>query len=239
MCGDACRPDAADASPTICHTRCRVSLCAPRARKSSGEFSRRRRRLASSTSTRQHRPRLRQIFPQRILRRLPQRHNAFLVTLAANQHVSRLKLQVFDFGVDYFRNAQRSRVEHFEHGAVAKRQSRGFLRLRTTCVLRRERSGQRGLHLVARQRLGQHLPLPRRLNVQSWVVIDFLVEQQIPVEMPQRRKLPPHAAPVHLIGKKLLQKFPHIAAPRRQQQPLPLLQKLGKLQDVRGVSADR
>ena len=38
MCGDACRPEAAEASPTICHTRCRVNLRPPRAINSSGEF---------------------------------------------------------------------------------------------------------------------------------------------------------------------------------------------------------
>ena len=33
MCGDAVRPEVAEAAFTICHTRCRVSLWAPRARK--------------------------------------------------------------------------------------------------------------------------------------------------------------------------------------------------------------
>ena len=59
-----------------------------------------------------------------------------------------------------------------------------------------------------------------------------LVEQQITIKMTQRRKLAPHAAPVHLMRKKLLQKFAHIIAPGSQQKPLVLLQELGKLQDV-------
>ena len=57
--------------------------------------------------------------------------------------------------------------------------------------------------------------------------------------MSQRRKLPAHTSSIDLMRKKLLQKFAHIIPPRRQQRSLMLLEKLGELQDVSRVSADR
>src|ERR1700686_4658691 len=102
---------------------------------------------------------------------------------------------------------------------------------------RRRRQGR--LDFIARQRLWQHLPLPRRLNIQRWIVIDSLIEKQVTIKMTQRRKFPSHAAPVHLMGKKLLQEFTHIVAPRREQEPFPLFQELGKLEYVGGIGGNR
>ena len=70
-------------------------------------------------------------------------------------------------------------------------------------------------------------------------MIDFLVEQQITIKMTQRRKLPPYTTTVHLMGKKLLQEFAHIVAPRGEQEPFPLFQELGKLEYVGGICANR
>ena len=64
-------------------------------------------------------------------------------------------------------------------------------------------------------------------------MLDFFIEQQIAIQMPQRRKLPPHAATVHLIRKQLLQEFAYVVAPGRQQNPLPFLQELRELAECR------
>src|SRR5579872_2474979 len=57
--------------------------------------------------------------------------------------------------------------------------------------------------------------------------------------MTQSRELPPDASPVDLIGKKLLQEFPHIVAPRGQEHTLSLLQEFGELANIGGIGADR
>jgi len=47
-------------------------------------------------------------------------------------------------------------------------------------------------------------------------VIDFLIQQQVAIKMPKRRQLSSHAAAVHLMGKKLLQKLANFDAPRSE-----------------------
>src|ERR1700675_207195 len=56
--------------------------------------------------------------------------------------------------------------------------------------------------------------------------------------MAQRRQFSSHAAAIHLIGEKLLQKIADIDALRRQQQPLTLFQKFCELAYVGGVGPD-
>src|SRR5271167_2795692 len=96
----------------------------------------------------------------------------------------------------------------------------------------RGRSRQRRFHFVPGQRLWQDLPLSGRFNIQSRIMLDPFVEQQIPVEMTQRGKLAPHAAPVDLVRKQLLQEFTHVVAPRSQQKSLRLFQELRELEYV-------
>ena len=108
MCGDAERPDADDAAFTICHTRCRVSRCAPPRQKQIGRI----------LPCRQRRARLVQVCRQRILRGLAQGHDAFLVAFTANQHVSRVQFQILKFRVDHLRHPQRARVKHFQHRPI-------------------------------------------------------------------------------------------------------------------------
>ena len=66
-------------------------------------------------------------------------------------------------------------------------------------------------------------------------MLDSLVEQQVAIEMPKRRKLSPHAAPVDPMRKKLLEKLADVIPPGGHQQPLPLFQKLRELSDVGGI----
>jgi hypothetical protein len=51
------------------------------------------------------------------------------------------------------------------------------------------------------------------LLIQRRVALDFLIEQQIPVKMPERRKLPAHTPAVDLIRNQPLQEFANIVAP--------------------------
>src|SRR5580692_820630 len=70
-------------------------------------------------------------------------------------------------------------------------------------------------------------------------MFDPFVEEQITIKMPQGRKLAPHTAPIHLMRKELLQKLADVVAPRGQKKPFLTLQKLGELEYVRRISADR
>ena len=108
------------------------------------------------------------------------------------------------------------------------------MRARLPC----RRSCKRGLDFIVRQRFWQNLPLARGLDVQRGIVLDGFVQQEIPIKMTQSGKFPSHAAPVHLMGKKLLQKFADVIAARGKQDALSFLQKLGKLPDVGRVSGN-
>ena len=70
---------------------------------------------------RQYRPRLRDVFSQRLLRRFSQRHNAFFIAFAAHQNVAQVELQVFLACARQLRDPQRSGIKHFQHGAIAQR----------------------------------------------------------------------------------------------------------------------
>ena len=111
MCGLALRPAPAEAARTICQTRCRVNFLPPRPRNRSGE----------ALPFRQNRARLFHVDGQGILRAFPQRHNPFLVALAADQQISQIELQVFQFDADDLRHAQRRRIENLQHGMIADR----------------------------------------------------------------------------------------------------------------------
>src|SRR5208282_2817790 len=88
------------------------------------------------------------------------------------------------------------------------------------------------------QRLGKNLPLSRRLDVQRGIVLDLFVQQQVTIEMSQRREFSPDAAAIDLIGEKLLQEIAHIGTASRKQQPLAFFQKLRELENVGGVRRD-
>ncbi len=236
MCGEAVRPDAADAVRTICQTRWRVSLRPPRAMKSKGEFLSRNFPRDARLFRRQYRSRLREILAERELRRFSQGHDTFFVAFAAHQHVSGFELKVFEFCVDNFRNSQGSRVEHFEHGAIANGQSgRDFGISRSGSAESRKRGGQGRLHFVARQSLGQNFPLPGRLDIQGWIVSDFLIEQQVAVKMTERGEFSAHAAPLHLMEKKLLKEIPHVRSLRGRQGTITFFQKFRELADIRAI----
>ena len=91
---------------------------------------------------------------QRILCPFTQRNNPLFITFAAHQQVTQIKLQVFQFYGDDLGHAQRRRIQNFQHGVIARSQSSRVLPLGG-----RLRAAQHGFHFVARQRLGQHLPL--------------------------------------------------------------------------------
>ena len=143
-------------------------------------------------------PRIAQILLDNFLRRTPQGNNPFLVALASHQHVPEFELQVFQLDVDDLRHAQRSGIKNFEDGSVAQAQ-----RLRYAIVFRARRPPQHALDLVGRQRLRQHLPLPRTIDIQRRIGLDVAVQQQVLVEMPQRRKLARHAPPINSIRQQL------------------------------------
>ena len=73
-------------------------------------------------------------------------------------------------------------------------------------------SCKRGLDFIVRQRFWQNLPLPRGLDVQRGIVLNGFVQQEISLEVTQSGELAAHAAPVYLMGKKLLQKFADVVA---------------------------
>ena len=61
--------------------------------------------------------------------------------------------------------------------------------------------GKHGSDLVAAERFGQHLPLLRQVDVQGRILIDLPIEQQMPIKMPDGRKLSSDGAAVELVGK--------------------------------------
>ena len=177
---------AADASPTICQTRCRVSLRPPRAINKNGEFS------ISSLKRASEPPSLRDGSGFRLLASrantgracarysrsascadLPSGTMRSLSPLPRTSMYPASSFRSSSFGVHHFRNAQRSRIKNFQHGAIANRESHRILRLRVRFPAR-ERRRQRRFHFVARQRLRQNFPLPRRFDIQSRICSIFL-----------------------------------------------------------------
>ena len=65
---------------------------------------------------------------------------------------------------------------------------------------------------------------------------DVAIQQQILVEMPQRRKLARHAAPVHAVRQQRIEKVAHLLPSRVTQAALALQQKSGVLLQVRSIS---
>src|SRR5258708_19578004 len=63
--------------------------------------------------------------------------------------------------------------------------------------------------------------------------------EEVQIQKGERREVSPDAATVHLIGKKLLQEFTHIAAARREQYAFAFFEELRELVNVGGVGADR
>src|SRR5712664_1527996 len=128
-------------------------------------------------------PAVLQVALNRLLRGNTDWHHALLVSFATHQDVSHLKLQVFQASVRNFGDAHASRVKQLQHGAIANRQSLGARGLIAGLGC-----AQRGLNFIAAERFGQHLPLLRRVNIESWIFLDFAVEQQIAVKMTNRGK---------------------------------------------------
>src|SRR4029077_3751331 len=102
---------------------------------------------------------------------------------------------------DNFRYSQRARIEDLQHCLITSCQG-GRVFCAPSCATTFGWSSQRRFHLVASQRFGKNLPLLRRLDIQSWVVVDFVIQQQVAIQMPERRKLSSHTAAIHLMGKK-------------------------------------
>ena len=65
------------------------------------------------------------------LRRFSQRHNSFFIALAAHQHITEVEFQVFELDGNNLRDAKRSSVEHFQHGAIAQGNRFALLSLRS------------------------------------------------------------------------------------------------------------
>ncbi len=220
MCGLALRPLREHAARTIFQTHWRVIFRAPRPTKSSGELFCAHKRF----------PALGQIFANRLDRRHAQRHDALLVAFAAHQHVSQVELQVFQLDADHLRDTQRAAVERLQHGAVA--QCDGGSEFAGCGAARLEQ----GRDLVPRQRLGQHLPLPRRFQVERGVVSDVAVEQQVLVEVSQGGELARHRTSVDMVGEEMVEKVAHVLPPRSAERPF--LQEAGELGDVARVGCD-
>ena len=97
---------------------------------------------------------------------------------------------------------------------------------------------EHAFHFVAGQRLGQHLPLLRRIDVQRGIVLDHLVEQKIAIQVAQRRELSSHRAAIDSIPEQLLDKFTHMVALGIEQRALVFFQKGGELSNVGGVGGN-
>ena len=104
--------------------------------------------------------------------------------------------------------------------------------MRPAIVLGPRRPLQNALDLIGGQRFRQHLPLPRRIDVQRGVGGDVAVEQQVLVEVPQRRKLARHAASVHAIRQQRIEEVADILPPRLAQRALALQQKFRVLIEI-------
>ena len=145
-----------------------------------------------------------------------------LSPFAAHQHVSQLELQVFQLQVDDLRDAQRPGIEDLQHGAIAAWQApaTGDRPWRAAALAARCSTSS------AASDLGStfHCRGVSMLSVGSSV--DVAVEQQVLVEMPQRRELARHAAPVHAVREQRIEEVAHILPPRLAQRALALQQKL-------------
>ena len=82
------------------------------------------------------------------------------------------------------------------------------------------------------ERLRQHLPTRRSLDIHGRIVSYLLVHQQPTIEPPQPAQLPRDRPRLNAIGPQPLHERTHIGLPRRQQQRVPRLNMLGKLLQI-------
>ena len=134
---------------------------------------------------------------------------------------------------DDLRHAQRRRIENLQHGVIARRN-----RLRLFAVSKPHADASMAFHFVARQRLGQHLPLLRRIDVQRGIVLDHLVEQKIAIQVTQRREFPSYRTAIHGIAKQLLDKFAHMVALGIEQRAFVFFEKSSELSNVGGIGGN-
>ena len=97
---------------------------------------------------------------------------------------------------------------------------------------------EHAFHFVPGQRLGQHLPLLRRIDVQRRIVLDHLVEQKISIQMTQGRELPSHRPAIDSIAEQLLDEFAHMVALGIEQRAFVFFQEGSELPDVGGVGSN-
>ena len=121
-------------------------------------------------------------------------------------------------------------VEKLNHGVIAERQ-----RLATGSVVFRPRR-QHASDLIAAERFGQHLPLLRQIDIQRRIFFDFLVEQQMPIQLPDSRKLSSDRTPIEPMGKQFLEIFANILAPRPNKIDPAFSEERAKLREVAGIS---
>ena len=180
-------------------------------------------RVPCRADARQVRTAFAQISLQRLHRGSTQRHNAFLVALAAHLHAARIQSEIARGERRHLGDTQSARVEQFQNRAVAERRGAG---LWMRCV----HSGPlQHLHnLRLGQRFGQHLPGPGRLDIHGRVVMNAAVQQQPLVESAQAAQLARRGTRVDAMVPQMLKKRRHILLHRRQQHALTILDKLGE-----------
>jgi len=93
-------------------------------------------------------------------------------------------------------------------------------------------------HFLPAESFGKNFPALGRIDVQRGVVFEQIIQQQVAIEVPQRRELSRHRAPVHLIGEQLLQKLADIFTLPGQKRAFAAFQELGKLQQITEVGTD-
>ncbi len=193
MCGEADRPDATEAAFTICHTRCRVSLWAPRARNKYGELFPDARAARPRTSIRPKRaapisPRARSV-PCR-----PSPAPAYTPSPVSNLQVLHSQFPT------------PATPPHRRPQASPDRAPQSHLRFSNPKLL----ADQPDVFSISSRAsaLGSTFHCFGESIFKVGIVIDLPVYQQMPVQMPQRRKLPTHRPPIHSVGEQLLNEIP-------------------------------
>ena len=169
------------------------------------------------------RPSLPQINLQSLQCGPPQRHNAFLVALAAHLHAAQIQRQVACGKRGDLGDAQTARIEQLEDRPVAQGRGPrlGMLGIEG-CPLQHLR------HLRLGQGLGQHLPRLGRLDVHSWIVMDAPVEEQPFVKAAQAAQLARRRTLDDVVAAQVFKKGRHILLRCRQQYAMAALDELGK-----------
>lgn len=97
------------------------------------------------------------------------------------------------------------------------------------------RLAEHGSHFVASEGFGQNLPLFRQVDVESRILVDFSIEQQVPVELADGGEFASYRSSVERAGKQLVNKFPNVVTSGGTQNGIALLQEFGELHEVAGI----